>query len=202
LVFPCTLQCKARLVRFCILTVHFCFGGIPDDRKGEKELYSAALEFRSDRLIRRLPDYPDLEVRPNEITTIKESAKGLTIKTVSRPKALFVSSGLIDYDDFRNRLFAWAPMAKVVASRDSLASNFLTVLFCFAVAFGLFGTPLYVMYTAHRALIIPLSLTSFLAILGMIVYSRRSPHLPISSRNTIWILLLLPLAIMIARIWK
>src|SRR5437660_6965481 len=121
----------------------------------EKEKWdSIVLDFCSDRLLRRLPHYPDLEVRREEVTTIRESSRGLTIKTISRPKALFVSSGLADYDDFRNRLFAWVPMAKVVASRDSSASNCLTVLFCFALAFGLFGTPLYVMHTTHRALII------------------------------------------------
>jgi hypothetical protein len=158
---------------------------------------SLVLEFRGDSVIRTMHRYPLLEITASEVTAIVEFSGGIIVRTNSRGKTLIVSGDLLGYDDFRNRLAAWAPMVNV-AERAPAIRSILSMLSCAL----LFGGPLYLMYTPHRELIIPLGIGLFIGMAGMIWYWQRSPMMPTSFRKTSWILLLLPLLATISRLME
>jgi hypothetical protein len=168
-------------------------------QRARKKWTSLVLELRSDRLIRTLPDFPVLEIAPSDVTTMVESSRGIIVRTDSRRKTLAVSTDLLEYDDFRNRLAAWAPMAKVVRASRSSRTYIMTiasVLWCVLI----FGGPLYLIYTPHHALILPLGTAIFIGMAAAILYYQDSPEMPTSFRKTSWILLLLPLFATISRL--
>jgi hypothetical protein len=47
-------------------------------RRERKNWNTLVLEFSAERLIRRLPDFPPLEIAPTEVTKIVESTRGVT----------------------------------------------------------------------------------------------------------------------------
>ncbi len=156
---------------------------------------SLVLEFRGDSLFRTLHRYPLLEIAPSEVTAIEEFSAGIIVRTDSRGETLIVSGDLLGYDDFRNRLAAWAPMVNVVG-RSSPIRGVFSMLWCALI----FGGPLYLMYTPHRELILPLGIGLFIGMAAMVWYYQRSPMMPTSFRKTSWILLLLPLLVTISRL--
>src|SRR5216684_2955208 len=102
-------------------------------QRERKKWNSLVLELRSDSLTRTLPDFPVLEIAPSDVTTIVESSVGVRVQTNSPRRTLFVSTDLLDYGDFRNRLAEWAPMAKIVQPRLSSRKFILSlasVLWC------------------------------------------------------------------------
>jgi hypothetical protein len=115
-----------------------------------------------DRLLRVIPGHPLLEINQGEITSIIESSKGLFIKTASRKKALFVSSGLVDYPDFRGRLEGLVPRIHIFKQTEShpIFAYVRRVFFCFALAFAAFGLPLYATSFSRWQIILPASLFS------------------------------------------
>jgi hypothetical protein len=168
-------------------------------QRERKKWNSLVLELRSDSLTRTLPDFPVLEIAPSDVTTIVESSVGVRVQTNSPRRTLFVSTDLLDYGDFRNRLAEWAPMAKIVQPRLSSRKFILSlasVLWCVLM----FGGPLYLMYTPHRVLILPLGTAIFIGMAATILYYQNSPEVPTSFRKTSWILLLLPLLVTISRL--
>jgi hypothetical protein len=60
-----------------------------------------------DFLIRRIKNFPELEIRRHEITSIKESPAGLQVETSSRDRTIGIASSLVDYEDARARLSQW-----------------------------------------------------------------------------------------------
>jgi hypothetical protein len=159
---------------------------------------SMVLEFRDGMLVRRLKDFPPLEIAPSEVTKIVEAARGITIRTNSGPKYLYVNRGLLDYEDFRTRLAVWAASAEVVQATPSaltIIKSGASMLMCIA----LFGGPLYLIYTPYHRLILPLGLVLAIGFVAMILYYQRSPNMPTSFRRTSWILVALPLFAMIVR---
>jgi hypothetical protein len=159
---------------------------------------SMSLEFRDGMLVRRLKDFPPLEIAPNEVTKIVEAARGITIRTNSRPKFLYVNRELLDYEDFRNRLAVWAVSAEVVLATPSAVSIIKSVA-SMPICIALFGGPLYLIYTPYPRLILPLGLVLVIGFVAMILYYQRSPNVPTSFRRTSWILVALPLFAMIVR---
>lgn len=169
-------------------------------REGKK-WNSVVLEFRGESLIRTLPDFPLLEITRSEVTTIVESAGGICIRTNSRRKALVVSTDLLDYSDFRNRLAAWAPVANLVPPSPSSRSSIMGIVSALCCML-LLGGPLYLVYTPHHELILPLGIVLFIGMAAMIWYYHDSPDMPTSFRKTSWILLLLPLLATISRLME
>jgi hypothetical protein len=168
-------------------------------QRARKKWTSLVLELRSDRLIRKLPDFPILEIAQGDVTTIVESSGGIRVQTVFPRKTLLVTTDLLDYGDFRNRLAEWAPMAKVVQPRLSSRKFILSiasVLWCALI----FGGPFYLMYTPHHELILPLGIGLFVGMAATIWYYHDSLDMPTSFQKTSWILLLLPLLATIARL--
>ena len=168
--------------------------------QSEREKWDTLLlEFRDGTLVRRLPDFPTLEIAPGEVTKIVESTHGIMIKTSSRRKFLLVSRWLLDYDDFRSRLAVWAPSTEIVRAAPSIPAfikSSVSVVMCIA----LFGGPLYLMYTPYHKLIVPLGLGLVVGLAAMTLYYYRSPNVPISFRKAGWILPALPLLAMISRL--
>lgn len=156
---------------------------------------SLVLEFRDNSLIRTLPGYPLLEIAPSEVTRMVDFSGGIIVRTESRRKTLIVGSDLLGYEDFRNRLVAWAPTAKVEQRNLSLR-GIISVLGCILI----FGGPVYLMYTPHHELILPLGAASFAGMVTIILYSQGSPNVPTSVQKTSWVLLLLPLLATISRL--
>jgi hypothetical protein len=72
------------------------------------------------------------------VTKIVEAARGITIRTNSRPKFLYVNRELLDYEDFRNRLAVWAVSAEVVLATPSAVSIIKSVA-SMLICIGLFG---------------------------------------------------------------
>jgi hypothetical protein len=179
-----------------VILVWVSYRGLQRERKNWDSL---ALDLRGDSLIRRLPDYPPLEISPNDVTKIVESSHGLTIRTTSRQKTLLVSEGLLEYDEFRARLLAWAPTAKVVHPPSSVLTSITalaTCLFCTAM----FGTPLYLLMYVPQKLVLPVGIAITACFLLAILYYQRSPHVPVSTRKMAWILLLFPILGLVARL--
>jgi hypothetical protein len=173
--------------------------GYQSIRRERERWNSLILEFRAGILTRTVTDYPPLEISPNEVTAIAELSHGIGIRTNPRLKALWVNKELLDYDDFRKELRTWAPTAKVVQrtkSVRSLLTSSAPVLGCLAI----FGGPLYLMHTPHQELVLPLGLVLTAGMVAMLLYNRRSPNTPISIRYTMWILVLIPLLAMYARL--
>jgi hypothetical protein len=160
---------------------------------------SLVFEFRAGKLMRRMDKYPVLELVPNEVTAIRESPRGLTIDANNRPKRLFVSKRLSNYEMFRGQVVAWASTAQVIGPHPSswdYVRNVSEVLACAWI----FGGPLYLMYTSHQAVILPLGIVLLFSTLAMILYFRNSPNLPISAQKSIWLLLLLPIFAMLVHL--
>lgn len=162
-------------------------------RREQRKWEALVLEFRGDTLVRTLPDHRALEIIPEQVASLTESTTGLLIKVNDSNEGLFVSSGLVDYAEFRSKLLTWVPQIAVVKRESSLFQNVRQILFCVLLAFGIFGSPLYLMSLKKREFVVPLSFLCFAATLALILYARRSPHFPISKRNVVWVLLLVPL---------
>src|SRR5260370_40510728 len=58
-------------------------------------------------LIRRIKNFPEPEIRRDEITSIKENPSGLQDETNSRDRTIVIASSLVDYEDARARLSQW-----------------------------------------------------------------------------------------------
>ena len=168
-----------------------------------KKWESLVLELHSDRLIRKLPDYPAFEVGPGDVTTMIESPAGIRILTNSQRKTMLVSTDLIEYGDLRRRLAEWAPITRPSRSIRTSIRRVVMGIASMLLCLVLFGGPIYLMYTPHHELILPLGVALFIGMAAMIWYYRGSPMVPTSFRKTSWILLLLPLLATISRlVWN
>ncbi len=181
-----------------MILVWSTYSSIKRARRGWESL---RVEFRMGRLIRKRRGYPELELAPGDVTRIAGSAKGMLIQTKSYFKRLFISKHLVDYEEFRANLSAWAPEVGIVPAARSLWSGILSVasvLGCMCL-FG-FG-PLYLMGTPHREWVAPLGIGLCVANMALIlVLMWRSPEMPSHFRYTAWILPALPLLAMFVRL--
>lgn len=71
---------------------------------------------------------------------------------------------------------------------------------CVLACAWVFGGPLYLMYTQQRALVLPLGIALTLSMLAMILYIRKSPHMPIRAQRWMWLLMLLPILVIMSRL--
>lgn len=193
-------ESKHRLFDFVFLPLMLVWVSYRSIQRERRKWDALVLELSDACLIRRLPDFPPLDMVPNAVTTIVESSRGINIQTNSRLKTLFVSNGLLDYDDFRSRLAAWAPTARVVQATPSVRASITavaSVLWCILM----FGGPLYLMYTPYRELVLPLGIGLVIGLVATILYYQGSPNMPSSAKYGLWVLLLLPLLAIITRLY-
>ena len=171
-------------------------------RRARKEWESLRVEFRMSKLIRKRQGYPDLEFAPGDVTRIAESPKGMVIETESPFKRLIISKHLLDYEDFRADLRAWAPAVSIVPARRSIRAWILSVasVLGFMCLFTL--GPVYLMETSHRELVVPLGIALCIANLAIfLVFMLRSPEMPSHFKYGGWIFPALPLLAMFIRLY-
>jgi hypothetical protein len=167
---------------------------------GRSRWESLEIEFRDGKLIRRLGQYPVLELVPNDVTAIVELARGITIETNGRLNGLFISNGLSNFDTFKSQLISWVSAGKGSVPQPSpwrYLRNFCESL---ALTLILSGGPLYLWYTNRRAVILPLGIVLSLSAFPIVLYFRNSPNTPIRGRNAFWFLVWMPILMMLLRL--
>ena len=194
------VESRRDLFDFVGLPAIIAWVGYRSIQREREKLDTLILEFRSGHLVRELPDFPRVEIAPNEVTKIVESTQGIMIKTNSRLKFLFVNRGLLNYDDFRSRLAIWAPSTEVAQATPSVLT-FIKSVASVSLCIALFGGPLYLMDTPYHKLILPLGIGLTAAFAAMIGHVQHSAYFPISLRRKAWILLALPLLAMFSRLF-
>ncbi|MDQ1405350.1 MAG: hypothetical protein QOG55_979 [Acidobacteriaceae bacterium] len=76
-------------------------------KRNQESWTSYELAIGEDFLIRRIKDFPELEIQRYEVTSIKESAAGLHVETKMKDRAIGIAPALIDYKDAKERLSRW-----------------------------------------------------------------------------------------------
>lgn len=74
---------------------------------------SYELLIGEDFLIRRMKDFPELEIQRHEVTSIKESATGLCVETHLKDRTIGIAFALVDYEDAKTRLSRWVVPVQV-----------------------------------------------------------------------------------------
>ena len=86
------------------------FGVMRGIKRNKESWISYELTIGEDFLIRRIKDFPELEIQRHEIIAIKESAVGLHVETKLKGRAIGIASALVDYDNAKERLNQWIPI--------------------------------------------------------------------------------------------
>jgi len=173
-----------------VLCIWLAYTALKDQRT---DWNSLELRFEDGKLTRTATRYPVLSLVPSDVATISESKGGITIKTRDRFRTLFVSRKIVDYDRFRADLTSWVPTVPLADHGRSLWDYLHAALLVSACALT-FGGPLYLASVVRgRSNVLVLGIVLFLSTLGLVIYVRRSPYLPITARNRIWFLLVLPI---------
>ncbi|MGE5322686.1 MAG: hypothetical protein ACM3SW_07485 [Actinomycetota bacterium] len=200
--FDGRVQPDRSLFDFVLLPLILVWTSYRSVRRARRGWESLRLELRTDKLIRKRQGYPDLELAPDDVTRIVESPTGIVLETGSRFKRLFISKRLLDYEDFRANLIAWAPAGKMAPAERSILKWILSAVSVLGLMCLFALGPLYLTGTSHRELVVPLGIALCLANLAVIlVLMLRSPEMPTSFRYTAWILPALPLLAMFSRLF-
>jgi hypothetical protein len=104
-----------------VLAILFSIGaiafGVGRGLKRNQESWSSyELVIGEDFLIRRIKDFPELEIQRQEVTAIKESAAGLHVQTKLKDRTIGIAPALVGYEDAKERLSRW--MIPVQESRQ------------------------------------------------------------------------------------
>jgi hypothetical protein len=82
--------------------------GVKKGTKLNQEAWNSyELLIGEDFLIRRMKDFPELEIQRHEVTAIKESATGLSVETHLKDRTIGIAFALVDYEDAKVRLSRW-----------------------------------------------------------------------------------------------
>jgi hypothetical protein len=154
-------------------------------RKQQRHWESVRFELGADKLVIRRQGYVDREIAQCDVSQIVESGKGLVIQTSSRLKKVFISRHLLDYQEFRTELRAWAPFVPVAGSLRAWIRAGAALLGFFTLF--LIG-PFYLMSTSHKELVLPLGIALVLANAAMFMLLERYEDVPKSFRYTRWAL--------------
>jgi hypothetical protein len=100
---------------FAILLVlgALAFGVKRGVKRNQESWSSFELVVGEDFLIRKIKDFPALEIQRHEVTAIKESAVGLHVETEVRDRAIGIASALVGYDEVKERLGRWMPVQEL-----------------------------------------------------------------------------------------
>lgn len=78
-------------------------------KRNQESWASFELVVGEDSVIRRIKDFPELEIQRHEVTRIRETAAGLCVETKLKDRTIAIARALIDYEDARERLSRWMP---------------------------------------------------------------------------------------------
>jgi hypothetical protein len=86
-------------------------------KRNQESWDSFELVVGEDFVIRRIKDFPELEIQRHDVTAIRESAVGLHVETNLKDRTIGIATALIDYDDARERLSRWMPVQQLQQGR-------------------------------------------------------------------------------------
>jgi len=109
------------LFAFFITLAALVFGVIRGIKRNQESWITYELTIGEDFLIRRIKDFPELEIQRHEITAVKESVVGLHVETKLKDRAIRIASALVDYDDAKERLSRWMPIQE--SQQDWIATG-------------------------------------------------------------------------------
>jgi len=107
-------------------------------RRNQESWNSFELVVGDDFVIRRIKDFPELEIQRSEVTAIRESAVGLHVETNLKDRTIGIASALIDYDDAKERLSHWMPVQQFQQGWKTASRWMWGLPLIFIVFFGAF----------------------------------------------------------------
>jgi hypothetical protein len=115
-----------------LLVYRVIASNIAKGRKKKQEFWNSyEIIIGNDFLIRKIKDFPDLEIQQSEITAIKEHADGLRVETATKGRVIGISAALAGYQDARERLSCWMPVQELkgwrTPSRPAFVGMVLTI---------------------------------------------------------------------------
>jgi hypothetical protein len=116
-------------------------------KRNHESWISYELLIGEDFLIRRIKDFPELEIQRHEVTAIKESAVGLHVETNLKDHAIGIASALVEYADAKERLSRWMPVQELQQGWVTSSRSMWGLPLLFLALFGVF-------YMATRSWII------------------------------------------------
>jgi hypothetical protein len=163
-------------------------------RRFQESWDSFELVVGEDFVIRRKKDFPELEIQRHEVTRIRESVSDLYVETKLKDRAIGIPRAMCDYEDARERLSRWMPVADVPPRGWAAPTRWMWmpgVITTALTALVLLSTNYWVVVAAGVPLFIGLSLS--------IWFIRRSVQTSAHMKR-VSLLTLLPLLAVIARL--
>jgi len=107
-------------------------------KRNRESWESFELVVGEDFVIRRIKDFPELEIRKYEVTAIRESVVGLHVETALKDRTIGIATALVDYDDAKERLNCWMPIQQLQQGRVVASRWVWGIPVIFLVLFGAF----------------------------------------------------------------
>jgi hypothetical protein len=126
------------LFAFLFTLAALVFGVKKAIKRNQESWVSFELTIGKDFLIRRIKDFPELEIQGHEVTAIKESGTGLHVETNLKDRAIGIASALVDYDDAKERLSRWMPIQESQQGWIATGSWMWALPVLFLILFGSF----------------------------------------------------------------
>lgn len=148
-----------------------------------------------DFVIRRIRDFPELEIHRDEVTRIREAPSGLYVETKLKDRFIGISRDLIDYQDARDNLARW--MLLVTEPPQAWASPRRWIWFSPVVTVVLFA----VFLSATTDWVIVATALPLLIVLAASVWLvRRSVQVPVRAKR-LSLLTILPMLAILSKLF-
>jgi hypothetical protein len=98
---------------FALIVSGMLVMGVQKGIKRHKESWdSFELVVGEDFVIRRIKDFPELEIQRREVIRIRETTTDLYVETQAKDRTIGIARTLTDYKDARDRLSRWMPLVQ------------------------------------------------------------------------------------------
>jgi hypothetical protein len=162
-------------------------------KRNQESWDSFELVVGDDFVIRRIKDFPELEIQQHEVTAIRESAVGLHVETNLKDRTIGIATALIDYADVKERLSRWAPVQQLQQGRLTASRWMWGLPVIFVVLFGIF-------YMATKSWVILATGAPLLAVLSWSIWSIRQSVQVSAHMRRLSLLVFLPLLAIAAKL--
>jgi hypothetical protein len=177
-----------------ILLVAIAFGLRKGIKRNRESWDSFELLVGQDFVIRKMKDFPELEIQRHEVTRIRETSSGLYVETQVKDRTIGIARTLVNYEDARERLSRWLPPVHEPQQGWTAPTRWMwmypVITLVFLAVFFISKSNLVIVATG-----IPLVLTLF----GSIWLLRRSVQVSTRTKRQTFIFVL-PLLAIIARL--
>jgi hypothetical protein len=92
---------------FLVFSVSISFGVKLGLRRNQDAWNTYELLIGEEFMIRRIKDFPELEIQRHEVTAIRESVVGIQVETSRKDRTIGIARALIGYEDVKERLSSW-----------------------------------------------------------------------------------------------